>query len=104
VLNRRNILLQSLGIYLSQGLDWATTTLAISAGGSEGNPVVAAVLDRVGTDGFLLGKMAIATFFVAVCARRRNGHTIAWLLTLMFSAVALWNLFALGILLNASLL
>lgn len=97
-------MLQSLGIYLSQGLDWATTTLAIQAGGTEGNPVVAAVIERGGTNGMLYMKFVIATAFVLICARSRRGQTIAWLLTLMFCAVALWNLFALAVLLNANLL
>ena len=104
VLTRRNLLLQSLGIYISQSLDWATTTLALQAGGTEGNPIVAEVIKRWGTDGMLLAKLLMATMFAIVCARATRGHTMAWGLTILFSAVALWNLFALSVLLNANLM
>jgi len=102
VLSRRNTVLQSAAILLTQVLDWATTTLALKHGGEEGNPLVLALIERGGTDLLLAVKFAVAAVFILVCARSRRGQTIAWILVLMFGGVALWNLRALEILLSAT--
>lgn len=81
--------LQSLGVLLAQLLDFATTVVGLRLGAVEQNGPMARLVEAHGTDALLGVKLTAAVFLMWVVYRR---PIAAWLVSLIYYAVALWNL------------
>jgi len=80
---------QSIGILLAQLLDFATTVVALRLGAVEQNGLMAPLINTYGVDTFLTIKV-ITGIVLAWFAWRRP--LAAWLISLVYYAIALWNL------------
>lgn len=91
-MNRENsygiIILQTLGIVLSQLLDFGTTMIGLKNGARESNGLIRMILEDYGTTGFLVSKIGFGLMFAWFCRYR---PAAAWTIALVTSGVALWN-------------
>jgi hypothetical protein len=81
--------LQSIGILLAQLLDFATTIVGLKLGAVEQNGPMAQLINTYGAGTFLTIKVVAAAVLVWFAWRR---PTAAWSISLVYYAVALWNL------------
>jgi hypothetical protein len=81
--------LQSVGILLAQLLDFATTVVGLRLGAIEQNGPMAKLIETYGVDTFLTIKVVAAAILIWFAWRRPNA---AWSVSLVYYAVALWNL------------
>lgn len=80
---------QAIGLVFAQLLDAATTAVGLRVGAVEQNGTMAQVIERLGIDGFFAVKLAAAVFFIWYTWRK---PVAAWTISLVYFAVALWNL------------
>ena len=80
---------QAFGIVFAQLLDFATTIVGLELGAVEQNGTMATLINTYGAGNFLVVKVLAALFFVWVAWRR---PVFAWSVSLVYYAVALWNL------------
>jgi hypothetical protein len=86
------LLFQSVGIIVSQMLDFGTTVVGLRAGATEMNGLVSYIITNHGESGFFWFKLISGCVFAVAT----TGKPIAaWALTLLCSGVALWNLWVL---------
>lgn len=80
---------QSIGILLAQLLDFATTVVGLKLGAVEQNGPMAQLINTYGVGTFLTIKVVAAAVLTWFAWRR---PLAAWSISLVYYAVALWNL------------
>lgn len=80
---------QSVGIVLAQLLDFATTVVGLKLGAIEQNGPMAQLINEYGVGTFLSIKLIAAAVLIWFSYRR---PLAAWGISLVYYAVALWNL------------
>ncbi len=83
------IVMQSMGIVLTQLLDYGTTVIGLKNGAREMNGLMRFVIEDYGNTGFLVAKVGIGLAFAWFC---RFKPAAAWAITLLTAGVAFWNL------------
>lgn len=88
---------QAVGIVLAQLLDFATTVVGLKIGAVEQNGPMAQLINTYGAGNFLAVKLIAAAVLIWFAHRR---PLAAWGISLVYYAVALWNLVVIYRILN----
>jgi hypothetical protein len=83
-------LVQALGLLLAQLLDFGTTVVGLKIGAVEQNGPMATLIHTYGVNMFLALKVVAAIVLIWFAYRR---PVAAWSISLVYYAVALWNLY-----------
>ena len=82
-------IIQAFGLLFAQLLDYSTTVVGLKLGAIEQNVAMATIINTYGQDTFLYIKLAASALLIWFAWSR---PVAAWFLSLIYFAVALWNL------------